>query len=320
MSMGDPKLPPLAPEFEAMIEFFPVFDLGDDVLADIRPLMADVAEHTPLDGVDVDELVTDGHRGERVAIRRYRPAGATPPQGRPALLWVHGGGYVMGSFGNDADLLERLVVELGIVCLSVEYRLAPEHPYPAPLEDCYVALEWVSRNATELGLDPDRIGIGGMSAGGGLCAGLALLALELGEVPVAFQLLDSPMLDDRRITVSAQFDGLPLWTQASNIYGWASYLGELSGADELPAPAAAGRVEDLALLAGLPPTLVMVGAVDGFRDEDVAYASRLAAAGVDCELHVYPGAPHGIRIFGDTPTARQSYTDTARWLARQIHR
>lgn len=320
MITGEPKLPSLAPEFEAFLALLPAFDLSDDSLETVRPLMADEAERVPLDGVHISDLLADGRRGGGVAVRRYQPAGDAPPEGRPALLWIHGGGYVMGSYRNDAELLERLVAELGLVCLSVEYRLAPEHPFPAPLEDCYTALEWAHHHADELGLDPTRIGIGGLSAGGGLCAGLALLAGERGEVPVAFQLLDSPMLDDRRITVSARFDDLPLWTQVSNIFGWSSYLGELSGADELPAPAAAGRVEDLALLAGLPPTLVMVGAVDGFRDEDVAYATRLAAAGVDCELHVYPGAPHGIRLFGDTPTARQSYTDTARWLARQIHR
>jgi acetyl esterase/lipase len=204
---------------------------------------------------------------------------------------------------------------LGIVGVSVEYRLAPEHPYPAPLEDCYRGLKWIYDHAAEIGVDPDRIGIAGVSAGGGLAAALALVARDRGEVPVAFQLLDCPMLDDRQQTVSSQLDGLAVWSKESNTFGWRSYLGDLYGTNEIPYTAAPARCDDLSKL---PPAFVSVGTVDGFRDEDIAYATRLNQAGVPCELHVYPGACHGYQIAVESAIARRSQRDVIDWIARQI--
>ncbi len=204
-----------------------------------------------------------------------------------------------------------------IVGVSVEYRLAPETQYPGPLEDCYAGLKWTYDHAAELGIDPGRIGITGVSAGGGLCAGLALLARDRKEVPVQFQLLDCPMLDDRQETASSQLEGLIVWSNASNAFGWRSYLGDLYGTAEVPAYAAAARATDLA---GLPEAYVCVGGADGFRDEDITYAMRLYGAGVPAELHVYPGAPHGVALWADSDIAQRYNRDQQDWLGRQLAR
>ena len=201
--------------------------------------------------------------------------------------------------------------------MSVEYRLAPETPYPGPLEDCYRGLKWVYDNATELGVDRARIGVAGISAGGGLAASLALLARDRGEVPLSFQLLDCPMLDDRQQTPSSRLDGLPVWSRESNTFGWRSYLGDRYGTDDVPYTAAPARCPDLS---GLPRSFVSVGTVDGFRDEDVDYALRLNQAGIPCELHVYPGASHGYQMAIDSAIARQSARDAKEWLARMVER
>jgi acetyl esterase/lipase len=199
--------------------------------------------------------------------------------------------------------------------VSVEYRLAPETPFPGPLEDCYLGLKWTFEHHRELGIDPGHIGIGGTSAGGGLAAALALLARDRGEVPLRFQLLDCPMLDDRQITPSSQQDGLHIWNRDSNAFGWRSYLGDLYGTPQVPAYAAAARATDVS---GLPPAYVCVGAVDGFRDEDIEYATRLNQAGVATELHVYAGVPHGVMLFAGTPVARRYQQGIDEWVGRQL--
>ena len=216
-----------------------------------------------------------------VGIRLFRPTGVT---GRaPALLWIHGGGYVIGKAAQDDVLCRRFARELGATVASVDYRLAPEHPYPGPVQDCYSALQWLVRLPS---VDPARVAIGGASAGGGLAAALALHTRDRGEIPLAAQLLVYPMLDDRTVE-RRELDnpGLRLWNQSSNKYGWSAYLG---GADpELAVPA---RREDLS---GLPTAWLGVGTFDLFHDEDLAYAERLKAAGVRCEVEVVPGAFHG---------------------------
>ena len=166
-----------------------------------------------------------------------------------------------------------------------------------------------------LGIDRSRIGIGGVSAGGGLAAGLALHARDLGEVPVAFQVLECPMIDDRQVTASSQLDGLLVWSRESNTFGWRAYLGALHGTDEVPHTAAAARAADLS---GLPPALVIVGGADGFRDEDITYALRLSQAGVPTALHVIPGAPHGVQMFADTAPARQWDRLVTEWVREQV--
>lgn len=216
-----------------------------------------------------------------VEVRLYRPAGATSRG--PALLWIHGGGYVIGDAAQDDVLCSRFARELGATVASVNYRLAPEHPYPAPVEDCYSALTWLSRLPS---VDPSRVAIGGASAGGGLAATLALLARDRGEIGLAAQLLVYPMIDDRTVErTDLDNRGHRLWNQSSNRFGWRAYLG---GAD--PEVAVPARRSDLT---GLPPAWIGVGTLDLFHDEDLAYAERLRAAGVPCEVVVVEGAFHG---------------------------
>jgi acetyl esterase/lipase len=232
---------------------------------------------------------------------------------------MHGGGYVLGSATMDDPLFDAMTPSLGVVGVSVDYRLAPETPYPGPLEDCYRALLWTYEHADELGVDRDRIGVHGLSAGGGLAAALALLASERGEVQLAFEMLDSPMLDDRQVTASSRVDGLPVWSRESNTFGWRSYLGDRYGAEVIPSTAAPARATD-AELAALPPTFVSVGAVDGFLDEDVEYARRLMQVGVATELHVYAGACHGYQMATGSEVAIRSRRDLGEWLGRQVAR
>jgi acetyl esterase/lipase len=216
-----------------------------------------------------------------VGVRLFRPAAVTGQA--PALLWIHGGGYVIGRAAQDDVLCRRFARELGATVASVEYRLAPENPYPASLEDCYSALQWLVRLPS---VDPARVAIGGASAGGGLAAALALLTRDRGEISLAAQLLVYPMLDDRTVDrKDLDRPGLRLWNQSSNRFGWSAYLG---GAD--PEVAVPARREDVS---GLPPAWLGVGAFDLFHDEDLAYAERLKAAGVPCEVEVVPGAFHG---------------------------
>jgi acetyl esterase/lipase len=282
--------------------------LGPDNLGEIRAAIGGL-ELPPAPGRA--EHVVPGD--PPVPVRVHRPPDLDGPA--PCLYSIHGGGYVIGSYDLDSFMLDDLCPRLGIVGVTVEYRLAPETPYPGPLEDCYRGLQWTVDHADELGIDPDRIGITGLSAGGGLAAALALLARDRGGPSIAFQLLDCPMLDDRQTTWSSRRDGLPVWSRRSNEFGWRSYLGELYGTDDVPATAAPARAPDLS---GLPPAFVSVGSVDGFLDEDVDYALRLNHAGVPCELHVYPGAPHGYQIAVTAPLTVQSRRDVEDWLRRQM--
>ena len=298
---------PLDAELEAAVGAFPQFTMTADLLPAFRQPAPPA------------ELSTAVERTERqvpgdppVAVRVHRPAGATEPL--PCFVSMHGGGFVIGSVDMDDLLFDRWCPLLGIVGVSVDFRLAPETPYPGPLDDCHRALVWTYEHADELGVDRDAIVLHGVSAGGGLAAGLALLARDRGEVPVALQVLDTPMLDDRRVTASSRQDGLAIWNRESNEFGWRSYLGDHFDTDDVPAYAAPTRATDLA---GLPPAFVSVGSCDGFRDEDVEYAIRLNQAGVPAELHVYAGAPHGYQFARDTAVYRASRLDIEDWFARQ---
>ncbi|MEI2706130.1 MAG: alpha/beta hydrolase [Ilumatobacteraceae bacterium] len=263
--------------------------------------------------VESVDHVVDEARG--VVVRVHREPGASGPL--PCLFSIHGGGYVMGTRLMDDPMHRAYCGSLGIVGASVEYRLSPETPYPGPLEDCYDGLAWVMANAADLGIDPDRVGIYGGSAGGGLAAGLALLVRDRDEFDIAFQTLICPMLDDRQITPSSQLEGLDIWSRDSNEFGWRAYLGPRYADPALPIYAAPARAKDLSRL---PPAYIAVGTIDGFRDEDVDYATRLNQAGVPCELHVYPGGPHGYQMFPFTEMSQQSALDVTRWLRRQLAR
>ena len=266
------------------------------------------------DQVDRKDYEVAGPAGQPdVTVRVHTPVGLGGPA--PCLYSIHGGGYVMGHRSMDDFRFDRWCPRLGFIGVSVEYRLAPETPYPGPLEDCYAGLAWLHAHAAELGVDRSRIGIGGASAGGGLAAALALLARDRAELPVAFQMLAYPMIDDRLTTPSSAWD-VPIWSPVSNEFGWRSYLGPLHGSDDIPYTAAPARATDLS---GLPPALIYVGTLDGFCDEDVLYAMRLYQAGVPTELHVYPGAPHGFDgITPGTALARRCQHDVQEWLAQAL--
>ncbi|MCY4432375.1 MAG: alpha/beta hydrolase [bacterium] len=299
-------------EIEPLKDMVPIGEVNAEVLPELResrlgelPELSDAVERT--------DHVVDEANG--VVVRVHRAVGQ---QGAaPCVYSIHGGGYILGSYEMDDAKFDQWCQEYGIVGVSVEYRLSPETPYPGPLEDCYAGLKWTYDNAAEIGVDPAKIGITGVSAGGGLCAALALLARDRGEVPLQFQLLDCPMVDDRQITPSSQLEDLLVWRRESNTFGWQCYLGDLYGADDVPYTAAPARAEDLS---GLPEAYVCVGGADGFRDEDIDYAMRLYGAGVSTELHVYPGAPHGVSLFAHLEIAQRYTADQQDWLRRQLER
>lgn len=232
-----------------------------------------------------------------VSLRVFRPSTAGPV---PALLWIHGGGYVLGS-ATQADAWCRAVSSrLGVIAAAVEYRLAPEHPFPVPLEDCYSALRWL---ADEPDVDGERIAIGGESAGGGLAAALALLAKERGRIRPLLQVLSYPMLDDRTVLrTDVDPASLRMWSQKNNRWAWNAYLG--AHAATPPPLSAPGRYDDLT---GVAPAWIGAGTSDLFHDEDIAYAERLLQAGVPCELQVVPGAYHGFDIMERRASVSRAY-------------
>ncbi|MFD9592972.1 alpha/beta hydrolase [Kitasatospora sp. NPDC059973] len=221
-----------------------------------------------------------------VEVLTYQASGQAP---RAALLWIHGGGTVMGAARQENTWCSRVADELGALVVSVDYRLAPENPYPAALDDCFGALRWLHASAATLGIDPTRIAVGGESAGGGLAAAVVQRAHDSG-VPVRFQLLIYPMLDDRTaLRVDPPSSAIHMWTPDSNRFAWTSYLGHPpQDRDDRPYIAAARRRD----LDGLPPAWIGVGDLDLFHDEDVDYARRLSEAGVACELRLEPGMYH----------------------------
>ena len=236
-----------------------------------------------------------------VAVHLYEPEGRTRPSG--VLYWIHGGGYLFGTPEMVQPFAGRVAAELGVLVAAVDYRLAPENPFPVPLEDCYTGLRWLHDNAERLGIDPARIAVGGDSAGGGLAAALTQLAQDRREVPIRLQMLVYPMLDDRTCLRADHGDTGKLgWDPRSNRFGWTSYLGRAPIAGLAPEYAVPARRENLA---GLPPAWIGVGSIDLFHDEDVAYAERLRDAGVEVELHVVPGMPHGADVaLPDAPSMR----------------
>ncbi|MEV7601361.1 alpha/beta hydrolase [Kitasatospora sp. NPDC089797] len=212
----------------------------------------------------------------------------------PAVYHVHGGGMVSGDEWELADTLAEWVDLLGVVGVAVGYRLAPEHPHPAPVEDCYAGLRWTAEHAEELDIDPQRLLIWGSSAGGGLAAATALLARDRGGPALAHQILQCPMLDDRARTPSSrELDGEGFWDRTSNETGWRALLGAAAGGVDVSPYAAPARAADLG---GLPPAFIDVGQVETFRDEALEYAARLSRAGVPVELHMWPGAWHGFAV------------------------
>lgn len=307
--MDPAAFPNLDPDLAGIIAAIP--DLGDslDDLPAARAMLAAMAEaggEVDLDGLEVVDLPLAAYDSP-ASVRVYRPSGATAPL--PGLLHVHGGGFCLGSVDLEHAVSADLARSLGVVVASVEYRLAPEHPYPAGLEDCYAGL----RLLAELdGVDPARLGVHGQSAGGGLAAATALLARDRGGPALALQSLGVPELDDRLETPSMQHaDAMPMWSRTQALKSWEFYLGG-QDADGYAAPA---RMADLA---GLPPAYVVTCELDPLRDEGIAYAARLLAAGVSVELHSYPGTFHGVEIAQGTAIVERMRADLHAALRRGL--
>jgi len=268
----------------------------------------------PNPAVERTERFIVGPEGN-IRLLVYKPKSTSGPSA--GLLHIHGGGFVMGAPEYEDERNNRIAAELGLVVVSVAYRLAPEASYPSALDDCYAALLWLRDQAAELNVDSSRLGVVGESAGGGHAAALCLLARDRGEVSLAFQWLVYPMLDDRTGSTVTPHDyaGEFVWTGNDNREGWRAMLGHAPGAPPLDRYAVPGRADDLS---GLPSTLLQTGALDLFCEEDLEYARRLIRSGVPTEVHVYPGAIHGYPLAKDSIAARATLRDGFDALRRAL--
>ncbi|PQM51642.1 alpha/beta hydrolase [Mycolicibacter virginiensis] len=278
------------PDLRRTARFLPRGGIGRRTLPVLQTLTGIQGRHIPGD-VEVLGLPSGA------SVRIFRPPNRVADPA-PALLWIHGGGYVIGTAAQDDRLCRRFSVELGATVASVDYRLAPQNPYPAALEDCWAAL---TRLAELPGVDSARIAIGGASAGGGLAAALAQLAADRGAISPVLQLLVYPMLDDRSAALPAN-RSYRLWNPRSNLFGWTAYLGDADPQVAVPA-----RRADLS---GLAPAWIGVGTLDLFHDEDLAYAQRLRQAGVPCEVETVPGAFHGFDLLMPKVAVSRAFFDS----------
>jgi acetyl esterase len=307
--MDDALFPTLDPDLVGMVRLLP--DLGSS-LDDLEGARAMISSLAPLttdvdtSGLEVADLPLDD-LDSPAWVRVYRPSGAEADL--PGLLFIHGGGFVLGTVDLEHQTCVDLARDLGIVVASVEYRLAPEHPYPAGLEDCYAALRLLSGLS---GVDPARVAVHGQSAGGGLSAGVALLSRDRGGPALCFQSLDVPVVDDRLVTTSMRSAGPWLmWSPSQAATSWRLYL-DGRPADQYAAP---GRAEDLS---GLPPAYVVTCELDPLRDEGNDYAMRLMAAGVPVELHCWPGTFHGVQLVQDAAVVKRMHAERMGVLARAL--
>jgi acetyl esterase/lipase len=311
--------PDVDPELRTLLADFPlVAELTPEVLAQLRQYPS-----PPVDALlagraaDHRELTVDSADGVPIPLSIFRPSGPGPATAAPCVYWIHGGGMVMGDRFGQIDIPLEWLDLVGAVVVSVDYRLAPEVTGTTLVDDCYRGLLWIAEHAAELGIDPARIVVAGASAGGGLAAGVTLMARDRGAPAVAAQVLVCPMLDHRNVTTSSrQYAGEPgVWTREMNEFGWAAVLGDHPGDDVSPYISPA-RAADLG---GLPTTYIDAGTAEVFRDEDVDYATRIWAAGGQAELHIWAGGFHGFDALypkaGLSVTARQTRSD---WLLRTL--
>jgi acetyl esterase len=298
------------PELAAALELQRTASIEDLEAARALHRQLSASADTEVEGIDSleisDHVVPAGAEGPELRVRVYAPLGYERPL--PGVLYFHSGGFVLGSIEAEHARAAWLALSVGAVLVSVEYRLAPEHPYPAALDDCYAALCWTASSAATLGVDPTRIGVAGASSGGNLAAAIALLARDRGEPRVAFQCLVYPTLDDRMQTASVEFVGTPMIDGSDVARCWGYYLGpDRTSVSPYAAP---GREDNLA---GLPPTYVMTAELDPLRDDGLRYAARLLEAGVSVELHQFGGAFHGFDLF-PTAVSRRALDEQVAWV------
>ncbi len=308
------------PELAPIMELLPSLNIEDPVSAraSFGDLIAMMASELDTSGVQIEDRDIPGIDGApAVSVRVYQPeARSQEPTG--GLLFIHGGGFVIGNLDSEQGSCLALCRDLGIVIVSVDYRLAPEYPYPSGLDDCYSGLSWFHENAGSLGVDNSRIAVYGQSAGGGLSAALALACRDREGPAICFQYLGIPELDDRLDTISMQaFTDTPMWSRPSAILSWEYYLGPdyQRGAVDVPVYAAPARAVDLA---GLPPAYISTMEFDPLRDEGLQYGLKLLQAGVSAEIHSFPGTFHGSSVVGTAAVSRREYADTLAVLRRGL--
>ncbi len=319
--------PPFDPELSAVLAAMPAAMQRPLRIEDIPAWREQLAQLLPVSdqalrlggAVELEERQIPGPAGAPdLSVLILRPARGQGRAAVPGVYHTHGGGMVMGTRRN-ADEVARWVGEVGVVAVSVEYRLAPEHPHPAPVEDCYAGLAWTAAHCDELGIDPSRLVIAGASAGGGLAAGTALIARDRGGPALSHQILMCPMLDDRCLTPSSrELDGEGVWDRSSNLAGWTALLGDARGGPGVSPYAAPARAEDLS---GLPAAFIDVGSAETFRDEAIDYAARLSRAGVPVEFHMWPGGFHGFdAVAPQTALAQASRAARLGYVRRALAR
>jgi len=307
------------PELTHMIPLLPVTSDWSDLPAARAAMEAMVAGMPVPAGAEEqvrfdDRVVPGPPDAPRLSVRVYRPRVETGPGSRPAVLYIHGGGFCFGSVAFEHVGALGIALQTGAVVVSVEYRLAPEHPFPAGLEDCHAALVWMAKESASLGIDADRIAVMGQSAGGGLAAALALLARDRGGPRLCFQVLGIPELDHRLETASMrEFVDTPLWNRPNAIQSWRCYLGDDAG--EVSPYASPAIAPDLS---GLPPAYVSTMEFDPLRDEGIEYALRLLQAGVSVELHQYPGTFHGSALVTEAEVSKRGQRELVDALVRGL--
>lgn len=310
--------PPFDPELQAALDLMPASPpLSAEILPLIRSTPLSPPIETVLEGRDVEfvDHTVHGHGGDEIIVSVVRRKGHSGTSG-PGIYNIHGGGMIMGDRWLGAESVIDFVEQYDAVAASVDYRLAPEFQDPVPVEDCYAGLVWFSEHAAEFGFDPNRILIMGGSAGGGLTAGTVLLARDRKGPAIAAQALMCPMLDDRNESLSArQFRDLGIWDGDSNEFGWHALLGDRAGTDDVSIYAAPGRAEDLS---GLPPAYIDVGSAEVFRDEDIAYAQRIWAAGGQAELHIWSGGFHGFEVVPTALISQEAVQTREVWIGRYL--
>jgi acetyl esterase/lipase len=306
------------PELTAILELMAPFDLSDApaARAGFEEMMATLRTDIPgIDALDIEDRQVPGWEGEpEVPVRVYWPREAVGPA--PGVLMIHGGGFIIGSVEAEHAGAAMLALATGAVVVSVDYRLAPEHPFPAAAHDCYAALRFLADEAPVLGVDTARLALVGTSAGGGLAAACALLARDLGGPALCFQMLHIPELDDRLDTPSMRtFVDSPIWNRPLAERSWAAYLG--AGADRVDVSpyAAPARAADLS---GLPAAYISTAENDPLRDEGIMYGLRLLQAGVSVELHQFPGTYHGSTMVTTAAVSQRAQRESMTVLRRAL--
>jgi acetyl esterase/lipase len=306
------------PELEALLDFLPKIDLSDPVAARAAfdEVLAAIQVDIPgVDSLAIRDIEVPGWEGDpAVGVRIYAPR---EQEGLvPGIITIHGGGFIIGSVDAEHAGSALTAIATGAVVVSVEYRLAPEHPFPAGLHDCYAALSYLYGHTGELGVDPHRLALCGASAGGGLAAATALLARDQGGPPVCFQMLQIPELDDRLETPSMRtFTDSPLWNRPLAVQSWQAYLGPGSDPDDVSPHAAPARAADLS---GLPPAYISTAEMDPLRDEGILYGLRLLQAGVSVELHQFPGTFHGSALVQSAAVSQRAQRESMVVLRRAL--